>query len=332
MLRLSSVSMGVFSALLLVFLWQPDANAQTWAMTQFAARSIAADDVATFEDLLQNELANQKKVSFARLDYPCSDAGCAAEAARKTGADATVYGSVSTLGKKVIVTVDVVEANGDSLHAKRMTIDGVEELDIVAARIATAIATNRPIASTAELGSITTRETKVDKRRHGLSGIALGVGAIVPTKGYAEAPAGMAFDLAWWYEAPAFAIGPRVGLRFQPDLDSDFSFIEVPIDLGVYYVMGLGDFAPFFGGGAGVRYIHDSRYQQVSVGSVITTTHGADIESNIWGFGTYARLGVLLFRTYSVRTSASVDYNITFAEVNGDNMPQSFTFMLSVYF
>ncbi len=313
--------------------WSPaDAAAQTWAMTQFSSRAIEPANVATFQDLLQNELSNQKGVSFVRLEKPCSDAACASAAARKSGADAAVYGSVSTLGKKVIVTVDVVDSDGGGMHAERMTIDRVDELDIVASRIATAITTNQPVEATAELGSITTKETKVEKRRHGLSGLALGVGALASAHGYANVPVGIAFDLAWWYEAPAFAIGPRVGLRFQPDVDADEAFVEVPIDIGAYYVMGLGDVAPFFGGGAGVRYIHDSRFQQVRVGSVITTTHGADVEDNVWGFGAYARLGVLLFRTYSVRTSVSADYNITFAEVNGESIPQSFTFMLSVYF
>lgn len=315
-----------------VLVYTPSASAQTWAMLKFSSRTIDPGNVATFQDLLQNELSNQKGVTFVRLENTCTDAACAAGSAREAGASAAVFGSVATLGEKVIVTVDVVEANGEPAHSERMSIDRVEELDIVATRIARAITTNQPVAATAELGSITTKETEVEKRRHGLSGIAIGVGALLPARGYAEVPVGMAFDLAWWYEAPSFAIGPRVGIRFQPDLDSDDTFIEIPIDIGAYYVMGLGDFAPFFGGGAGVRYIHDSRFQQVRVGSVVQTTHAADVVDNQWGFGAYARVGVLLFRTYSVRTSISGDYNVTFAEVNGETLPQSFSLMLSVYF
>lgn len=324
----------LLASLILVatLVYVPHVYAQTWTLLEFSSRGITADDVATFEDLLQNELANQKSVTLSRVDDVCADAVCAASAAREVKAQAAVFGSVATLGEKVIVTVDVVDASQKVIHSSRMSVDRVDELDIVASRIARAIATDQPVADTAELGSITTKETEIEKRRHGLSGISFGVGALIPANGYAEMPVGMAFDLAWWYETPRFAIGPRIGLRFQPDVNADNQFLEVPIDLGAYYVMGLGDFAPFFGGGAGVRYIHDSRFQQVRVGSVVTTTHATDVEDTKWGFGAYARVGVLLFRTYSVRMSVSGDYNVTFAEVNGDTLPQSFSLMLSIYF
>lgn len=308
------------------------ASANPWVMMSFQTRQVSPDDAETFRDLLQTEITKAMGVQFVRSETACADAQCATAVVNQTGATDGVYGSIGRLGEKIIVTVELVNRSGDLRRSERMSVTQIEELETVAARLAEALASNKPVSDTAELGTITTDEVAPPKRKQGFGGLALGVGALIPARGYAEVPFGVAMDLAYWYETPHFAIGPRIGVRFQADPSAEDHFIEVPFDLGAYFVFGQGNIAPFIGGGAGLRFISDTRRDVVVTGSVITTTHEGDFDEQAWALGTYVRGGVLLFRTYTVRVSLSVDYNMTFAELHGESLPQSFTTMLNVHF
>jgi len=319
-------------SLLLAMGFSGSVFAQQWVMLDFQSRQVAPDDAAMFRDLLQTELSKAMGVQFSRSEVACTDALCAAGVAKTVGASSAVYGSVGRLGERVIVTVELVDADGSLRRSERMGVSQIEELETVATRIAAAFASNQDVSKTAQLGTVTTDEVAPPKRRQGFGGLALGVGALIPATGYANVPLGMAIDLAYWYEATHFAIGPRLGIRFHANPKADDHFIEVPFDLGAYFVFGQGDFAPFIGGGAGIRYISDTRRAVITTGSVITTTHEADFDEQVWALGTYARAGVLLFRTYTVRVSLSVDYNVAFATIHGESMPQSFTAMLTTHF
>ena len=325
---------GAFIALMAVaFSSNAFAQEPTWAMLDFGVRNISVDDAATFRDLLQTEISKQREVQFVRAAVVCADKRCAAEEGNKLGAEATVYGSIAALGEKLIVNVEIVDnANGNIVRSERMGVTKIEELDLVAARLAKAIATNQEIRDTAELGLVTTDESKVETRRQGFGGAAIGVGAMTPVTGYATVPLGVAIDVAYWYEASKFAVGPRVGVRFQADPNGEDHYIEVPMDLGAYYIFGLGDFAPFVGGGAGLRYITDTRRSTILTGSVIQTTHEADLDDQAWGLGTYVRAGVLLFRTYTVRVSLTVDYNVAWMKLHDEFAQQSLTMMINTHF
>lgn len=309
------------------------AQEPTWAILDFGVRNVSADDAATFRDLLQTEISQQREVQFVRGDVVCADKRCAAAEGAKLGAEATVYGSIAGLGEKIIVNVEVVDtADGSVVRSERMGVTRVEELDLVAARLAKAIATNQDVDDTAELGLVTTDESKIQTRRQGFGGVALGVGAMTPVTGYATVPLGVAIDAAYWYEASKFAIGPRVGVRFQADPDGEDHYLEIPMDLGAYFIFGLGDFAPFVGGGAGLRFITDTRRSTILTGSVIQTTHETNLQDESWGLGTYVRGGMLLFRTYTVRVSLTVDYNVAWMELHDKFAQQSLTMMINTHF
>lgn len=309
------------------------AQDQTWAILDFGVRNISPDDAATFRDLLQTEITKQREVSFVRADVVCGDKRCAADEGAKMGAEATVYGSIAALGEKIIVNVEIVDnVTGNVVRSERMGVTKIEELDLVAARLAKAFATNQPVNDTAELGLVTTDESKVETRRQGFGGVAVGVGAMTPVTGYATVPLGVAIDAAYWYEAAKFAIGPRVGVRFQADPNGQDHYIEIPMDLGAYFIFGLGDFAPFVGGGAGLRYITDTRRSTILTGSVIQTSHETDLRDEAWGLGTYVRGGMLLFRTYTVRVSLTVDYNVAWMELHDKFGQQSLTMMINTHF
>jgi hypothetical protein len=219
------------------------------------------------------------------------------------------------------------------LNSVRLTVDRVEDLDAAAVRVARAIVEGRSTDETAQLGAVTAEEQKPDRRRHGDSGFALRVGGVVPFgRGFSEGGFGLQFDVAYWYEARDFSIEPRIGMRFSSESEGSHRYVQVPMDIGAHYILSLGDVAPFFGGGLGARYLWARQPRTLVVGDVLQTRHRREVDDSKWGFGMFARVGVLFFRTYSVRLAFTVDYDVTFATLHGGDYPMLIAIGLSVVF
>jgi len=333
--RLTAFALAALS-LIAITLGAQTADAQeTWTVISFATRGIEANDAAAFKDLLQAELTAHNSAAFVESNdgQPCNDVPCAAAAGHKANAAIAIYGGLSALGRKIIVTATVVDVGANNvLSSQKMVVDNVEDLEAVATRMSKAILGGTNTDDTAELGSITEKEARVELRREGASGLGLRVGGIAPfSAGSADGKFGILFDFTYWYETSSFAIEPRIGLRTDTG-DSDGAYFEMPIDVGAYYILGQTDFAPFFGGGAGLRFIAETRPTTVQEGEGITFTGERDANDSGWGFSMFARAGLLLFRTYSLRLAVTADYNITFLEVNDKSTPQSLTFGIGVLF
>jgi hypothetical protein len=325
-----------WSALVLTLLLAAPARANRWGILPVEGQGLAPSDAETFRSLVQAELGSAlgSNGQVILVADRCADTRCAAVAAQKAGADLAVLITVGGLGQKLVTTGIVVDAeSGDTVRSERLTVDRVEDLEAAATRLASAFASGKRVDATAELGAITEKEAKPAIRRQGDSGLSARVGGMVPFGGgLADLGVGMAFDLGFWYEAPAFSIEPRVGFRFDTNTRDDQAFYVVPIDLSAQYILGLGDFTPYFGGGMGARWTFERRQATFVSGGDIQTTHEAMLEEDGWGFGIFARAGLLLFRTYSVRMMLDFSYDVTFVELNGAAFPQTFQFGLGVVF
>ncbi len=315
---------------------QAHAQGDAWTVLPMEARGVEPGAADIFRDLLQNELSTRTGAAFRDGSGSCTDVPCARNAGKVAGASTVVFGSMNALGSKIIIAVTVVSAStGDVLDNQKMTINQIEDLDAVAARMAEAIVTGKTTEETAELGNITEQDSIPERRRRFDRGFGLRVGGLAPlSDGYAGGTGGVLIDGSYWYETSQFAIEPRIGVRFNASRDNELnnSFLEVPMDLGAYYILGRSDFAPFIGGGAGLRYMSESRTEILRSGNVIVTESESTQRDSVFGFGTFARVGMLLFRTYTVRVAVTADYNITFVDLNGVTNPQSFTMGIGMFF
>lgn len=316
----------------------PDAQAQdkaTWSIISINTRGVDPDVGVVFRELLQNEISTINGAPFVQPTSAqvCSDVNCARQAGASAGANVAVYGALSSLGSKIFATLTVVDVEtGNVLSNQKMAVDRVDDLDKVALRMARAIMGGTNTDETAELGTITKEDKKVDERREGARGLSLRVGGVIPVNdSYGATGSGVLMDLGYWFEARDFAIEGRIGLRFDTG-DENGSFFEFPIDAGFYYFLGRGDFAPFVGGGAGIRYISESRLTRIESGTVVPELTETTVNASGWGFSPFARAGVMLFRTYSLRMAISVDYNITFVDVGDAPTPQSLTAGVALMF
>jgi hypothetical protein len=327
-------TVAVLAAGLALCVGASSAWADTWGILPTQGRGVDEGAAETFRELLQGELGNRTGASFVYLEQACRDVPCALEAGRSGKADVVVLSSLNTLGQKIIATTTVVRvSDGEVSSTQKIAVDRLEDLDSAAERIAAAITTGSSTDETAQLGNITHEEVKPELRREGQSGLGLRVGALLPlADGYGGAGPGVAIDASYWYETSGFAIEPRFGVRFTADPEEPNSYFEMPIDVGAYYIMGKGDFAPFFGGGGGLRFLAESRVATVRTGTVITTESETELDDSAFGFGLFGRAGLLLFRTYTLRLGLTADYNVTFVDLNGKTNPQSFTAGIAVFF
>ena len=323
--------MAEFIALALLLAAQ---SSSEFAVTGFAGPPRLQEESQAIQVLLVNELAGRGLSAERAGVGPCGDARCAAEVARTTQAPYVVVGSLQPFGEKIVVTAVVYEA-GRGLLPDRfdITVDTASDLDVAAKRIASAIAGGGDTEQNQELGAITDIETDPDRRRRGRSSFTLSLGGVVPIDDtYGTSDGGLSIGVGYWYEGRNYAIETVIGLRFSGDTDGEREFYEVPLDIGVYYILGLGDFAPFIGGGGGLRWMSDARPGTIQVGSVITTVNDGQVEDNAFGFGGFVRGGVMLLRTYTVSLSISARYAINFMDLNDAGNPQAGLFEVQVYF
>jgi len=310
------------------------AAAPSWGVTPFEAPEALDEDVGTLRLLLVTELEERGVVvdpDSAELG-PCGESDCASEAAGKLGVDRVVAGTVRPFGQKLLVSTLLVDAAGRS-ESRRIVIDRVEDFDVAAKRVASAFLEGRPTDRTAKLGEITALETERTRRKRGFGGLSLGLGAVLPLEGtYAGNAAGVAFRLGYWFEARRFALETALGFRFTSDPGGDRRFFDVPLTIGGYYIAGLGDFAPFFGGGLGIRYLYEARPGTIQVGNVVVTQHQGELSDDGFGATAFARAGVMILRTYEVRASVSLAYEAGFVDLSDRGFPQTLLALVSVHF
>jgi hypothetical protein len=307
-----------------------EARAASWSVMAFEAPQRWREDANTFRVLLVQALRERGvRVAQDETAPPCDAPACAAGSGEHA-----VVGSLRKFGRRVLITAHRIALSDRSLRGTaQIPVGSLDELDLGADRVAEALVRNVPADQTVELGSVTDLEAQPDRRRTGARGFALGLGAVVPLRdGFADLDGGFSLAGSYWYETTHFAIEPSLGVRFSSTTGGDRAFVAVPLDIGGYYIPGTKDVAPFFGGGVGIRYMWEKRRTTQVLGNVVKAESVLETDEGGWGFGLFARAGVMFLRTYDVRLSASVRYDVTFMELNGRENPQALGVDLTVHF
>jgi hypothetical protein len=329
--RAATAIVALLLSLLAVSTTATPAAAETWTILPFNARGVDPDTGAAFRALLESEVAQRSSAEMLRTEASCGDAVCARAAAESVGADVAVYGAITALGTKIIVTATAVSRSaGPPVGQGRITVDAVEDLEQASVRIARALTEQEAVEDTAELGAITANEARPDTRREGHRGLSLRVGGVVPVAGSLPG-AGIMVDVGYWFETRWFALEPYIGFRTRTSDDGE-SWGQLPIGVGAYYVASLGNIAPFIGGGGGLRWFYGNRLQQDTVTTFVALEREREVEDDVWGFGANARAGLILARTYAVQAQLFVEYDISFVEREGASNPQAIQAGVGVVF
>ena len=325
------------------------AQVATWTVLPMTAVGVDPVAAATFRDVLEGELMAASGTTFVPAPSPCRDVPCARGAGAYTGASVVVFGLMRPLGAKIVVQVTMVDGrSGRVLAVANENAQGIEQLDTAAKLVAASLlarstpngspgathGSSPPEATPSAYGSPSpvVPEDEVDDDPSGLrAGYMMRVGGFQPLDDtYGGLGMGMLFDMGAWIEGDAFAMEPRLGVRFDTSLRDDSAYFALPMDFGAFFAPQLGDIRPFIGGGLGFRYVWEKRGRHVEIGNAVITEHDGVLKKSGTGLGAFGRAGMVLLDSHRVHLVLSAEYDLTFIELTTDSSPKAFAFGLAV--
>lgn len=231
-------------------------------------------------------------------------------------AEKAVIGTITQIGKKIIISYKLLDINTASAEfSDRTAISSIEDMDIAIERIASAIKDKKPYAGTAEVGKITEIEERPFRSRTPSSSIIFTTGYAFPlANSFPYDPGSQLFtiDAAVTYETPDLFTQGLMGFRRGKQ-----RYTEIYFDLLAHKLFSKYDISPYIGGGIGV--------------------HKISFDPDDWrlpskesdGFALTASGGVILFRTYYFRVLAGLKGTVVFTQDFGTMSTGSFNFGLS---
>ncbi|UCF05143.1 MAG: hypothetical protein JSV33_14690 [bacterium] len=260
----------------------------------------------------------------------CSDVSCTAALAREAGYARAITGTLTRLGYKLIIMVQLVDAGSESII---FSDDGVsldeEDLDIVLKRLAIGLSEGRKIESTAEIGLITEEEAEEPRRRSSYSSRSLRAGFMWTANGSMGGDIRLiVLDLAYQHDTRDFFLSGRSGIRWGGSMNEDGgSAIDIALlDAKIGRYFSRGDFAPFLSAGVGVHWIR-AKERIVEINGDILVNDRAD---SGMGLALIAGGGITVFRTYNFQFQLDAEYIYVLEDLAVGGNPQGFMFTFCI--
>jgi len=276
--------------------------AETWCLTDLQASGLDENTQATFLNIWRAEV--MERGGSLLMGEAVSDANC----------DRSVAMTIGRLGERIMVTVNWQEPMAGSAQASAMS---PEELDVVAAELATEMLASVEGAMTQRLGEITEEDARVDRRMTLESDFTFRLAAHVPyANAFLDGRAGPALEFGYWGEARHFAIETRTGFRFaapegKTNEARSGSMFMWNLDVAGLWLPHDGVISPYIGGGAGLRFTTANSFRYEESGGAIVQEQESVVQQGRFGVGSFVRVGALFLRTYKVRLSLHMDAEIT---------------------
>ncbi|TFH65584.1 MAG: hypothetical protein E4G91_01950 [Candidatus Zixiibacteriota bacterium] len=253
--------------------------------------------VAEISKLKKYEVIPESEIKTLMADRICAELACALEIGKQANAAKVVFGSLNKLGEKIILQYTLVEVStGQILISDDLSALRVEDLDLVAKRVAASIVQQIPAAQTVEVGLVTEQESQETKTRKANSSYGVAFGYLYPEKGYDDKRQIFVWDFRSLYEMRDLAVNALLGIRQR-----------FALNVGFLYLPSRKDFSPFVGAGVGFHGVSHEQFY----GDPYYYEYGQN-EKTSDGFEFLLKAGLLAFRTYDFRVIAGVEYSITF--------------------
>jgi hypothetical protein len=236
--------------------------------------------------------------------------------ATRGGADAPGAYTVALqpLGRAVVLSLRVARGDG-TIDERTIRLSGIEEVPVVAPRLADALVQGRPLAETQQVDNLVGEEVRPPPRKPTETRWSLGViGVSLPSTGAFMMPG---LQLGVGYETPHF--GALVDFRGATRDDSrgkGGSFASLSVG-GRYFTSKEG-VSPFIGGGFGWTGI------QASDGN-------GSFDGSTSGLFPWVEVGVQVFRLHQGRLTFSVRADVPLASVKSDRTTYSAPSASGVY-
>jgi hypothetical protein len=275
-------------------------NAEKIGLLPFKQVGIESNITEAVHQLMGSELSsygytvllpNEIEEKLAR-ETECYNKECAAEIGNQIGLEKVIFGSLTKIGEKYIISAVVVESqSGNIIFSDKVTSQTAEDLDVCISRLAKSIEYGKEVKETAEIGTITEQEVETEaKRKKAFFAWGGGFGVILPVIGYNSTQSKPYFlEFKGWYETPRFAVTPN----FQTSgCLMGYENLDYSFDIYLLYFFSTKDFSPFVSGGVGVKTI---------VTGISEDSYGFDAPDYGTGINLSLGGGLVLFRTYDFR-------------------------------
>ncbi|HEY3816765.1 MAG TPA: outer membrane beta-barrel protein [Polyangiaceae bacterium] len=213
--------------------------------------------------------------------------------------------SLGKLGSILILAVAQEGAViGSTVDSREMRLQGIEEVDVAAPRIAASIVHGVPLVETERVDNLVGGDTRIPKSRPGTVHFALGIVGMAPPldQGLSPAP-GLMLDLH--YETPNQRI--ELGGSFRGgggSASSQSPSIGFAIfSVGGRYYTSDSDFSPYVGGGLSWGYLNLS-------------LPGQNLSGDNSGLGAYVDAGVEILRTHHTHLAIGARLDVPFFALN----------------
>lgn len=300
------------------------AAAQNFVVLPFRTLGIAVDDASVSRDILVDEMRIRGALVRglgADAGVPagaggCDDPECASTLGGGLGANRVVFGSLSRLGNKILVRVNVITPGAEGPdYTDRFSVYSVEELDRVMARAADGIVAGRATSDVATIDTVVPEETEAPLRRTARKGMGVRAGVLFPAGGsYGGADRLSSLQFAHRYEGRDFFIQTTV---LTGVLWGEGNIEWTPFDIFAARVVGIGDAATYVGGGVGLRTLRvEERYRTGERGY----SYYAMKEETVTTVSFDVAAGIMALRTYDMNIVAELRYHYVaadFDEVDG---------------
>lgn len=204
------------------------------------------------------------------------------------------------LGAQLVVRVTYEAPLGTVKRSRRITVNGVEQVPVVAPRIARAIVQDESLESTQRVDNLVGEETRKYEKKSGefLWGLGI-VGTSAPTENRWMSPG---VEFMGYYETPEYGYGFSLRTAIGA---GDKALRAASAGVGGRYFLSSGDTSAFVGGGLEVGYL------DLEVGD---SDSG---EPSLWGSGisAFGELGVETMRLHSSRMIVGVRVEAPFYSV-----------------
>jgi hypothetical protein len=295
-------------------------NAQEVGLLNFKAVGVENNMIEVISELLGSELASYGYTIVSQdiieenlgRTIECQNKTCAAEIGRTTGLEKVIFGAVTKLGEKYIVSAVVVESQtGEIVFSDKVTSKTTEDLDVCLSRLAKSIVEGKEVEKTIEVGKITEEEVaKEEKRKQAFFSSGGGFGIGIPIMGYGDSSNNVIayygdiinyYEFKAWYETPKFAA--ELDWYFGTSGEMDLS--EWSVGISLVYFFTTTDFSP---------------YLSIGMARKSMTMWFSDYTS---GLALEAGGGLVIFRTYDFRIVIDGRLSTSFNDIGEMNGPHS---------
>ncbi len=311
----------VVCAALLAGSSRADSGAQTLVLP-FRSVGISDTTLLVSRDLLIGELqsmglplvaANVNATVLPGGADACDNAACASALGRENSATQVVYGSLSKLGSKVIVRLNVVRVEDASPYYRdQLTSTTIEDLDVVMRRFAEGIVQGRPNSDRASVESVTEAETVTPARRATRTGFGLRAGFLFPTgNSFGGTDRLTNIHGVYRYEFKNFQVETTTlfGLSWG-DGNLDWTML----DLSASRLFGTQDVSAFLGAGFGVHSVTVARDQIYSYGGPYPYSYVDRVKQTETAPTLDLTAGLIALRTYDFQAILEVRFHYVLAD------------------